>query len=138
MSFKEKSAWVMFLALMAGAFFYANALVDYVIEDDDINLISFVVLYVVIIVAVSIVGHIIAAVTSVKEAEAPADERDKIIAARANSMSSYILGFGAITGILQYLLFGDGDVLFHFVLGSLTLAAIAEYGLQIYFYRRGV
>jgi hypothetical protein len=138
MSFKEKSAWVMFVSLISGAFFYAKALVDYVLEDDDINLISIVVLYIVIIVAVSIVGHIFAALTYVKEAETPADERDRKIATRSNSMSSYILGFGAIVGAMQYLLFGDGDVLFHFVLVSLTLSAIAEYGLQIYFYRVGI
>jgi hypothetical protein len=138
MSFKEKSAWVMFVALICGAFFYADALADYLIEDDDINLIGIVVLYVVIIVVVSIIGHIIAALTFVKEAETPADERDKIISTRANSMSSYILGFGAVSGIIFYLLLGDGDMLFHFVLASLTLSSIAEYGLQIYFYRTGV
>ena len=138
MSYKEKSAWVMCLALMLGALFYGYAVLGMTAQTAHSPLTGIVVIYVLIIVLISIVGHIIAALVSVDEAEAVADERDKLVSVRANSASSHILGLGVITGVLMYLLGGDGDLLFHFALVSLTLSSIAEYALKIYFYRSGV
>ena len=88
-----------------------------------------------IIVAVSIVGHIGAALVGFNDAKAPEDERDKKISIRANSISSYVLGFGAVSGILHYIVLGNGDLLFHLILISLTLSAIVEYAFRIYLYR---
>ena len=94
MSYKEKSAWVMCLALMLGALFYGYAVLGMTAQTAHSPLTGIVVIYVLIIVLISIVGHIIAALVSVDEAEAVADERDKLISVRANSASSHILGLG--------------------------------------------
>ena len=143
MSYKEKSAWVMFVALLLGALFYGNWIYgnwgnESAVSSESSPLIGIVVVYVLIVVLISILGHIIAAIGSTDDAEVEEDERDKLIVIRANSMSSHVLGLGAVSGILMYLLGGDGDFLFHLILGSLTLSAVAEYALRIYFYRWGV
>jgi len=124
----------MCVSVVSGALFYALALTHNLKHGEVIQLKSITIIYALIIILVSIVGHIIAAVTGVKEAEAPGDERDKVISMRSNSMSSHVLGFGIIIGMILYLVIGDGDVLFHFILASLTLSTIIEYVFRIYFY----
>ena len=135
MSFSEKSSWVMCISLVFGALFYGHALTSTILYDQDIQLMSLAITYTVIIVAVSIVGHIGAALVGFNDAKAPEDERDKKISIRANSISSYVLGFGAVSGILHYIVLGNGDLLFHLILISLTLSAIVEYAFRIYLYR---
>jgi len=135
MSFKEKSSWVMCVSVILGALFYAYALTSSLKNGEAIQLKSITIIYILIIVLASIIGHIIAALTKLKEAEAPEDERDKIVSIQSNSMSSYVLGFGVITGMILYLVIGNGDVLFHFILTSLTLSTIIGYIFRIYFYR---
>jgi len=135
MNFKEKSSWVMCVSVLFGGLFYAYALTSNLKSGEAIQLKSITISYLLIIILASIIGHIIAALTGLKEAEAPEDERDKIVSIQSNSMSSYVLGFGVISGMILYLVTGNGDVLFHFILASLTLSTIIEYILRIYFYR---
>ena len=137
MGFKEKSAWVMFTSLSAGAYVYGYAIVKNIDNLYGVPLTAFVIPYILIIVVASIVGNIVAAVTAAAEADEPSDERDEMIAVQSNSASCYVLGFGVVAGLFHYLYSANGDLLFHIVLGSLTLSAIAEYALQIYFYRWG-
>ena len=135
MNFKEKSSWVMCVSVILGALFYAYALTGSLKNGEAIQLKSITIIYILIIILASIIGHIVAALTKLKEAEAHEDERDEIISIRSNSMSSYVLGLGLFSGMILYLVVGNGDVLFHFILTSLTLSTIIEYILRIYFYR---
>ena len=86
-----------------------------------------VVAYTGILVAIAIVGHIIAAAMAPKEANATLDERERLIAIRAGHYSSYIFGLGVITSLGTYVVSGSGDLLFYMVFASLMVAQ-AELG----------
>ncbi len=73
-----------------------------------------------------------------KDADAPSDEREKLIFDRAGHYSSYVLAAGVLVSLGTYLLSGNGDLLFYVVFASLVASHLAEYMLQIIFYRTNV
>lgn len=96
------------------------------------------IVYVVIVVVGSIIGMSSLGAASPEEANAPADERERVIIDRAGHWSGYVLAFVAITGALHYWSQENGNLLFHMVVAGLMLSQIAEYAFQIFLFRRGV
>ena len=92
--------------------------------------------FVIAVVAFSILGHIVIAFLSPEDADDAMDERDRPVAARAGNLSGYVLAGGTSWAMAVFLFNGDGNALFHGVFISLVLCQIAEYALQVYFYRR--
>lgn len=140
MGFREKSAWVMMLLLTGLGVFYANKVISStqvlgVTPSPNIRLIA---VATVILVVGAILAHTIAAAASPEEADAPEDERDRLVLWRAGNISGWVLGFGVFAGLWHFAFLGDGNLLFHILVGSLILAQISEYALQILYYRRGV
>jgi len=137
MPFHEKSAWIMIIALALGGLLYFSAILAG--SSDAGALVSprvpLIVLYTVCLTVISVIGHIVIAVLAPKEANAPADERERLIIVRAGHFSSYLLGTGIVLSLVLYLVSGSGDLLFYAVFASLMLGQIAEYVLQVIFYR---
>ena len=138
MAFREISAWIMVLALLLGGAFYVEAVMGLSAALGELAppVLPLVVVYT--LVAVAIVGHVVAAVIAWRDAGAPADERDREIEKRASHLSSYVLGAGVVLALGVYLLNQQGDLLFYLVFASLMLSNLAEYALQIVFYRRAL
>jgi hypothetical protein len=138
MSFREKSAWVM-AALMSGAGLYYLSLVyaaSQAIGETAPPMVVFV--FVALVIVGSVVVQIILAVASPKEANAPADERERTVEHRAGNWSGLVLGVGAVTSLGYFLYYADGNLLFHLIMGSLIVSQIAEYAFQILLLRRSV
>jgi uncharacterized membrane protein len=146
MSFRERSAWVMVLALLiAGAKYLAVvAEKSLVLGHVAPPLTQMVIVYIVFLVVIAVFGQTAVALLSPREAEAGADERDRLIAARAGHVFGQVLAVGVVSLLGAYLLSphrGDptnGDMLFQGMLIALMVAQIAEYATQIWFYRRGL
>jgi hypothetical protein len=146
MSFREKSAWVMVAALLiAGAnYLLVTGQQSLALGHIAPPLMSLVIVYVVVLVIIAVFGATIIALLSPKEAEAGADERDRLIAMRAGSVFGQVLAVGVV-GLLGAYLFGphygdpiNGDALFQGLVIALMIAQITEYIVQIWLYRRGV
>ena len=144
MSFREKLAWVMSVVLALAGGFYAwevagHGLALSAVPPPSIKL---AIAYVGIVIAGSIIGAASVAFQNTEEADAPADERERIILDKAGNWSSYVLGAGAVTGALIYWVFYWSDqgahLMFHFVVAGLMLSHIVEYVFQIFLFRRGV
>ncbi len=137
MAFQEKSAWVMSVSLVLGGIFYFGVVKTMTAEIGQLAppILPAVVLYTIILVVVSIIGHIAIAVFSPKEASAPLDEREKAIFHRAGHVSAYLFGAGVLLSLGVYLYSYSGDVLFYGVFASLMIAQLAEYVIRILFYR---
>jgi len=99
---------------------------------------GFVIAYVVVIAIASAVLMSVLAVSSPREADAPADERERIIADKAGNWAGFVIALPALGALWHYAVNGDGNLLFHLVFLSLMLGQIAEYVFQIILYRRGV
>ena len=139
MSFREKTAWAMAMILIAGAIFYFDKVlrISDALGQTAPPLISLVIAYVILVVIASVVVMSVLAVSTAREANAPADEREKIIADKAGNWSGYVLAVPALGALWHYSVHMDGNMLFHLIFLSLMLSQISEYAFQIFFYRRG-
>jgi hypothetical protein len=137
MSFREKSAWVMG-ALMAAAGLFYLSMVLAVSQRTGWAMPSIAILvpFTLLVVIVSVVAQTTMAILTPKEAVAPADERERPLLDRAGHWSGMVLAAGAVTALLGFVWHQNGVLLFHMIMGSLILAQIAEYGLQIALIRR--
>ena len=105
---------------------------------------------VVAVVAVEIVYHVTIALISRRDAEAAADERDKLIEAKATQISYYILAAGCVTTVGHMLIAGYLGSSFigpaiepiivaaNMLVFSFILAESVGFGMQLYYYRRGI
>lgn len=139
MSFREKTAWAMGLILTGAGYFYFDkvARISAAIGETAPPMIGLVIGYVVVIVIASVIVMSVLAGTSAKEADAPADERERRIQDRAGNWSGYVLAVPLLGALWHYSVTMDGNLLFHLAFLSLMASQIAEYVFQIVLYRRG-
>ena len=137
MSFQEKSAWVMSLALAIGGMFYFTTVSGLSAEINQLAppIIPAIVVYTLILIIISILGHIAIAVFSPRDADAPLDEREREIFSRSGNFAGYVFGFGVIMSLGMYLFSYSGDALFYGVFASLMISQLAEYAARIFLYR---
>ena len=139
MSFREKSAWISLLAYLGIYGFYFARVGSALMRGDADGTPYFAIFAqsVVLFVVVIIIGTVIVAVTAPKDANAPADEREKLILLRANSASGQVLGVGVILTI-GVILFGVKDFqVINLLFLSLVVSEIYKNVNQIVLYRRG-
>jgi hypothetical protein len=139
MSFREKTAWAMALILTAAGFFYFDKVVriSAALGETAPPMMGLVIAYVVMIVIASVIVMSVLAGTSAKEADAPADERERRIQDRAGNWSGYVLAVPLLGALWHFSVNMDGNMLFHLSFLSLMVSQIAEYVFQIVLYRRG-
>lgn len=136
-SFEEKSVWIQLISMVAvlGSYFVVAARL---LSRGVTVLIAFVPLFIVavgLLVAVLVVGHIVVAIASRPEGR---DERDRLIAWRAESNSSWILGVGVIAAITGMVVSVDNVWIAHFLMLSMLLSEVAKFIFQLVYYRRGM
>ena len=133
MTFNEKSAWIMLTALLVSGLSYAGAVVN--LSADLGRLappsIPLLIKFTVVLILISIVGHALVAALRPGEADDRLDEREKRAHDRAGNWSGMVLGSGVIVSLVNYLAFGNGNLLFYGVFASLFVAQVAEYVLQL-------
>lgn len=137
MSFEEKSIWIQLASLIfgLGGYFVVAGLM---LSNGVSALPPFAPVFavaIVLIVAVNIAGHIVAAITS---RSTEADERDRLIDCRAESRTSWILGIGVIGAIVALILSVGGVWVAHLLLVSLFASEVAKDVVQIVYHRRGI
>lgn len=137
---REKSAWIMSIALLSGGLFYFHSVLSAWFEFGQLTppVIPHILGYTGILVVVAIVGHIVAAALAPKDANASVDERERQIFVRAGHYSSYVFAVGVLISLGIYVVSGSGDLLFYTVFASLMVAQIVEYFFQILFYRTSI
>lgn len=140
MPFREKTAWAMALILTTGGALYLYWVASLTLEIGQTAppVIPLVIAYVVIIVIASTVIMSALAIAAPREADAPADEREKLITDKAGNWSGYVMAVPVLGALWHYSVNQDGNMLFHLVFLSLMLSQIAEYTFQIVLFRRGV
>lgn len=135
-SFEEKSSWVQLLTIVGvlGSYF---AVAIPMLREGIYVLQAYAGLFagaVVALIIVMVAGHVFAALMGTPE---DADERDRLIAWKAESRSSWIMGIGSFTAITALLLNLESAWVAHILLLSLCLSEVLKNVLQIIAYRRG-
>jgi hypothetical protein len=136
MSFQEKSAWIMSIALLLSGILYLTQIMSMSSALGALAppTIPIIIAYTITLVVVTTLGHIGIAIFAPKEANASSDERERQIVGRAAHLSSYALAASVVLCLGFYLISHDGNVLFYGVFGSLIISQLAEYAFQVHFH----
>ncbi len=137
-SFEEKSAWitlVCLLVLFTGYFAVAAQMLAAGVTESAVPYVPVFTLVVILLVVVLSVGHTIAAVTNRPEGR---DERDRIIAWKAENHSSWLLGVGVLAAAFALATPIGPAWIANGLLMALFLAELLKHSLQPFYYRRGV
>ena len=140
MTFQEKSAWIMCFALIVSGAFYGLLVLNAAQALGSMpppNGIGMGIA-VIIIVAIAIFGHAVAALGNPADANAPEDERDRVVVWRAGNLSGVLLGVLCLLSIFAYAVIQSGHMMFHLIVAAMVISQFAEYALTIWYYRRGV
>ncbi|MDB5438604.1 MAG: hypothetical protein JWM33_1031 [Caulobacteraceae bacterium] len=137
MPFREKSAWISLACLLAtfGVFFFS--MIHGVIEPSGFRsahlfFVAFVVFFV-----LQIILHVIAAAMAPKEANTPADERERRILLAAGRNAHLVLIAGVIlTPLTLHLGLGGPAMAYHLMM-ALVVSEIVRSVSQIVYFRRG-
>jgi hypothetical protein len=137
-SYRELSAWVMGMLMAGAGLFYLKLTLDAGGATGwEAPPVAVFIPYVGLLIVASIIAQTTLAALKPREADAPADERERPLLDRAGNWSGYVLGAGAVGSLIHFLAHGDGDLLFHMLMGSLIVAQTAEYAFQVLLFRRG-
>lgn len=140
MSFRDKSALVTIVALLIASVVYVASLVSAAGGKPlvDVAYQPYLIGFVIVLVIVSVVGQIAVAVRSPKEATAPRDERERIIAWHSTSVSSVVLAIAAFVAITLSLIEIDWFWIANSVLALWVAAEILSGAVALTLSRRGV
>ncbi len=139
MSFREKSASVMAILMTSAALYYltlfsaASRAVGTTVPS-----LAIFIPYVIFVVAASVVAQVALALFSPKEASAPADERERIVEHRAGNWSGIVLSVLVVSALGNFIVYNDGTLLFHLIMGGLMTSQISDYIFRIILLRRSL
>lgn len=136
-SFEEKSVWVTLLSMLVAFGFYLFVASQMLQEEvtSATPYLPILGISVVILVGVLTIGHIAVAVVNRPEGR---DERDRLIAWKAENYSSWVLGLGVIAAIFGLTVSLESAWIANGLLVFMYLSEVLKHILQIYYYRRGV
>ncbi|MGD9816586.1 MAG: hypothetical protein AB7Q23_11790 [Hyphomonadaceae bacterium] len=139
MSFREKSAWIALLAYggVFGAYFIALWQAWDPANGQPLS-IGPLVAAMFAFVGIVTVLTIVAALLNPKAANAPADEREKLIELKAERAAAYTLSTGVLLSMTGLLLGFNGYLIANALLASLVAAELVKAGWQIASFRMGV
>ena len=140
LTFQEKSNWAS-LIIMSVVWVNYFVRVQPVLADGTISREDSIGLFigaVVTLVILEIVVHIGLAVTNLKTADQPSDERGKIITSKAGNFSGWVLAICVVI-IGGYAMFRDVSsvLIANLLLLALVLSQCVDYAMALFYYRRG-
>jgi len=140
MSFREKSAWITLITLIVLTLFYVTHLPPaWLLDPPSGFMFHVLVVGVGAFVVVEIVAHVIVAIRAPRDAQAPRDERERMIALKATSIAAYVYAIVSLGSVFTVSHLGATAIGVAFcVFFSFILAEIVNYAARVVYYRRGV
>ena len=141
MSFREKSAWITLVTLIVLCLlFFSQMPRPWTLSPaPDGSMFHLLLASIVAFVAIEIVAHVVFVVFSPRDARTPKDEREKLIELKSRAVAFHVyiaLSMGG-TFVALHLVGTNAIGLAYLLLLSFIVSEIVNYGLRIYFYRRG-
>jgi hypothetical protein len=140
MSFREKSAWISFVSLLAvfGSYF---TYIGMVLAGLARNRFALFLMMALVFIVAEVALHVVIASRSPRDARTPRDEREQLIELKATRTAFYVLlisAFGALATV--HLQLSDPDdhlwLMMQAILFSVVLAEAVKFGREIVLYRR--
>ena len=140
MSFREKTAWVTLITLIAlTVLFILHIPRPYTLAPPaNPFLFHVLILSILTFVVVEVVAHIVIAIRAPDDARAPKDERERLIELKSTAVAAYVYAFLSLGSVFITIHLGANVIMIaYLVLFSFVLAQIANYTMRVIYYRRG-
>jgi len=139
LSFREKSALINLVALSALLIFTLNIIWPFFSGYEE-AILEMKPLWgaVIFFIVLQVIGHGVVAARDAKEANANADEREKLIVLKSNFYASHVLGFVVIGYLGISMLFQIPFLSIYFVFIAFIVAEIINCISQLILFQRGV
>jgi hypothetical protein len=139
MSFREKSAWITLITLVVLTLFYITHLPPvWMLNPPGGWMLHTLAIGVGAFVVIEIVAHVIVAIRSPRDAQAPRDERERLIALKATRIAASVYAILSLGSVFVAIHLGANELgVFYCVFLSFILAEIVNYAARIVYYRRG-
>jgi len=140
MSFREKSAWITLITLVLLTLFFVTHLPpSWMLTPQPGFMFHVLVAGVVAFVVIEIIAHVIVAIRAPRDAQAPRDERERLIALKATSIAAYVYAILSLGSVFVVIHLGANAMGVGFcVFLSFVVAEIVNYAARVVYYRRGV
>jgi hypothetical protein len=140
MSFREKSAWITLIALVVATLFAVTHLPSpwSLAPAPSATTLHVVGGAIVAFIVIEIIAHVIVAARAPREANAPADERERLIGLKATRLAAYVYAILTLSAIFLIHFGANAIGLSLLILLSFVIAEIVNYAVRIVYYRRGV
>jgi hypothetical protein len=141
MSFREKSAWItlitlVFVSLLWSAHWpWRRAFT--LAPDPNPMVFHALVLATISFIVIIIIAHVVVAIRAPREASAPADERERLIALKATRIGAYVYAGLSLSSIFLIHLGANQIGVAYCVLISFVIAEIVNCIARIVYHRRG-
>ena len=137
MSFREKSAWISVICLLAVFIpFFWNSYRQFTGQVDGSAAVSVALWLLVTFVVLEIVLHAAIALQAPKDAASPRDERERLIEMRATRVAFQVLVLGALAAVGTLHLTRSAWVIQQVVLLAIVVAELVKFGGQVLLFRR--
>jgi hypothetical protein len=89
-------------------------------------------------VVIEVAGHVFVAIREPKEAQAPPDERERMIDLRAIRLAAYVYVVGSFLAVFTLHHGANALAIANGVLLAFVVAEVVHYGARIIYHRRGL
>jgi hypothetical protein len=138
MSFREKVAWICFLAMAVVYAGYFWAVLPGLASGQNVHFAGLLISAIVILAVLQIIPIVFVSAVSPKDAGQPEDEREKLIELKGSRSGYVVLTLGALVCCVAGMFFGtEPALLANYVLLAVVMAELSKLLTQIVHYRRG-
>lgn len=138
MSFRESSAWISLVSVAVCFGVYFGSIATGSIDSGRFGAVHLLLICVAALVLLQVISHVVARALTPGDNRAARDEREQLIAWRAQSLGYYVLMVGVLLlGAPAHFGHPPPDLL-NFALLDVVIAALTVSAAQIVMYRRGI
>ena len=137
MSFREKSAWISLISILVVSGFFFLHVPWTVSPSASAALVHGMMYCILALVIIEVVAHIVVAIRAPEDAQAPKDERERLIDLRATRVSHYVYVIGSLLALTLIHCGANAPGLGFAVLFAFVIGQVVKHAARIVFHRRG-
>lgn len=138
MSFREKSAWISLISILLVSGFFFLRVPSMMTPASHPALVGGLLYCVIALVLIEVVAHVVVAMRAPQDAQAPKDERERLIELEAIRIAHYVFVVGVLIAVSTMIHLGANvfAMAYHLLL-AFVVAEVANYAARIVYHRRG-
>ena len=138
MSFREKSAWISLISILVVSGFFFLHVPWNLTPSPSHQLVRGMLYCIIALVIIEVVAHLVVAMRAPEDAQAPRDERERLIDLKATRVAHYVYVVGSLLALTTLHLGANAIALGFRVLLAFVIGQVVNYAARIVYHRGGI